>query len=587
MMVSVLFFIIISVIVVLGLTGPSSREYKIASDSILAKQDYYLAESGAEDTYYRLKNHNHVNQIETLLLGSSSATTYMNFLGNGNVDINTTGNTSNFERAVDLKISGQSTQVLDAPVETGYGGLDYLVNNASISGDVYANGSITGSGDGSTINITGSAMSSSAALTEDEFNGSGTPSYNIDFASSTSAKDISQSFQVLHSIPLSKISLYLKKVGSPSDATVTIYRDGGGYPDSSAVVASTTISASTVATTYSWIDAVFSQKQMLSIGQTYWFVIDTSVSSSNYYVIGASAGGYSSGTGYRGVLGSSWTSPVSSSTDFYFQTYLGGFTGLIQGGSGTSQITVGAPFSGISVSANSVGGIYSGGTTYCTNDLGNNSPSCISGSEPSVISLPISDTDISAWKAIAASGTVLTSDQTIYSSGGSTTAPTKILGNLSINGPLTIGGTLWVTGNLTMSTGSAKINLGSGYGSNSGVIIVDGKVTVNGYSSTVIGDSSTSGYVLIISTNNSISTSSPAIYVNNKSHTDHSMFYAPYGLIYLSGTNTKTNYASGYQVDLNNSGGSVSYSSSFASLVLQTGGSSSSGYSVSSWTETQ
>ena len=79
MMTSVIFFIVISVVVVLGLTGPAVREYRVAADSILSKQSYFLAESGVEDSYYRVKNHYTVSSVETLVLGSSSATTTLNY----------------------------------------------------------------------------------------------------------------------------------------------------------------------------------------------------------------------------------------------------------------------------------------------------------------------------------------------------------------------------------------------------------------------------------------------------------------------------------------------------------------------------
>ena len=94
MMTSVIFFVVISTVVVLGLTGPSVREYRIANDSILSKQSYFLAESGAEDAYYRLRNHYPTSPSQTLVLGSSMTTTVMNTLSGGLVDINSIGHGS-------------------------------------------------------------------------------------------------------------------------------------------------------------------------------------------------------------------------------------------------------------------------------------------------------------------------------------------------------------------------------------------------------------------------------------------------------------------------------------------------------------
>jgi len=83
-----------------------------------------------------------------------------------------------------------------------------------------------------------------------------------------------------------KISLYLKKTGSPSDLTVYILADNGGVPSKS-VVGSTTLSANGVSASYGWVDASFSTPPGLVGGLTYWLAVDAGSSSTKYWTIGS------------------------------------------------------------------------------------------------------------------------------------------------------------------------------------------------------------------------------------------------------------------------------------------------------------
>lgn len=584
MMTSVIFFVVISTIVVLGLTAPSAREYRIASDSVISKQSYFLAESGAEDAFYRLKNHYPTTSPETLVLGSSMTTTTLNSLAGGIVDIQSIGNVQNSNRAVDVHASGQSNPTFTFGALSGSGGLNLSQSNAVVDGNAYLDGPITGVYGSS---ITGSAVSaSSPVLGINQQNGTGTPSYDISFGNADASQDIAQSFQINQNSPLNKISLYLKKVGSPADATLTVYRNNPSNGPDDIPIASATISASSVGADYSWVDAVFSQQQMLSTGETYWFVVTQNISSTDYYTIGATDGGYSYGVGKIGQVGEDWTDPVSATSEYFFEIYLGGVVGLIQGVSG--NMSIGTTPSD-SVQAHSVGNVNAAGSIYCTNDLGGTEESdgvtdnpCIAQTDPSYVGFPVSDSDISGWENDASAGAGTSGDWDISLAGASTTGPEKISGNVNVHGGvLTINGTLWITGNLNI-TSNGKIKLAPGYGSNSGVVIVDGQISFSG--GWARGSGADGSYILFVSKSNSVDPASPAISAYNHG-ADTAIFYAPDGLASLSGS-TDLSAVSAYEISLS-SGSTISYNPNMSAITFLSAGATSVPYTISSWTESQ
>ena len=593
MMLAIIFFIVISVIVVLGLTGPSAREYRVANDAILSKQSYFLAESGVEDSYYRLKNNYHVSSSETMVLAGSSETTAMTFLGGGAVDIAGLGNVNSRERSVDVKISGQTRKVFSYAAQSGAGGIDLAASGATISGDAYSNGPITGIA-GSTIN--GSAVSGGVSgSTDNQFSGSGTPEYDVSFGNASASEQILQSFKVTQSAPLDKISLYIKKVGSPSDATVTIYRNNSTNVPDLTPIASSTLAASDVDTSYGWVDVVFAEKQTLSVGQIYWFVVRPSISSSDYYTIGTNLGGYINGVGKIGQYGNTPVDPISANSEYYFQLFLGGVDGLIQGGSG-GGMNIGLSDSN-TVRADSVGAVNSHGTIYCTNDLGSNTliagtasaTSCITDTVPATVGYPVSDSDIAGWEADAAAGTNIGGNVSYTSSFGSTiSTPEKINGNLSVSaGVLTIKGTIFVTGDLTVS-GSGKIRLdASTYGANSGVFVVNGRITFSG-SGYLQGSGTSGSNILLVSKSNSISITTPAISISGGGGTSSNtaVFYAPYGLVSFSGGTITIGQASGYKLKISN-GSTIAYNTGLVSVNVLSGSTASPTYDISSWNESQ
>lgn len=120
------------------------------------------------------------------------------------------------------------------------------------------------------------------------------------------------------------LELYLRKVGSPpNDLTVTIEGDSGGNPDGSAV-ATFTVTAASLATSYDWVRMNSAFKFQLLANKKYWIrLATTGGDGSNYYAwmfFDAPYGLYKKG--YLTTLqGASW---INTAGDCIFRVLFGG-----------------------------------------------------------------------------------------------------------------------------------------------------------------------------------------------------------------------------------------------------------------------
>jgi len=571
MLISVVFFLFISLAIISGLVSPTVREFKNASVNLNSKKSYFLAESGSEDAIYRIRNNLPISGSEILTLNNNSATTTITSLSGDSKQISSLGDVFSYQRKTDIILSTSTGVGFNYGVQVGQGGID-LSGSGTVNGNVYANGPITG--DSSAI-ITGTAISAnSPALTADQANGAGIPAYNVVFANTSGTQDIAQSFQVAVESPLNKIQLYIKKISTPNDATIKIVNDVNGSPGST-VLASGTLSASTVTASYGWIDVTFSSSPLLDIGATYWLVVDASTSSTKYYTIGASNGGYASGIGKIGQSGGTWNNTTPSELDYYFGIYLGGLAGLIEGNSHSqwNQLHIGT-VSG-TAQAHTVNYTNATGNIYCQVGTGNNK-SCIPQTDPTYIAFPVSDANIAQWKADAEAGGVYNGN---YSVGwaGATLGPKKIVGNLTVSGggTLTITGTLWVTGTIALN-GGGVIQLASSYGTNDGVIVADDNISISG-GGHATGSGTVGSYLMMLST----SSASNAISVSGGAGAV--IVYAPNGTINISG-GASLKEATSYKMSISG-GSSITYESGLTNNNFSSGPSGS--WSVQSWEETQ
>ena len=572
MLVSIIFFLFISLAIISGLVSPSIREFKNTNVNLNSKKSFFLAESGSEDAFYRILKSKTIGSSETITLDANSATTTITTLGNGEKQIASLGDVSTYQRQTGITLSASEGVSFNYGVQVGQGGIN-LTGSGTVNGNVYANGPITG--DGSAI-ISGTAISAnSPALAADQTNGAGVPAYNVNFGNASSTQDIAQSFQLATESPLNKIQLYIKKTSTPSDATVKIVNDANGSPGTT-ILASGTLTASSVTNIYGWINVTFTTGPLLDVSTTYWLVVDAGTSSTKYYTIGASNDGYLNGIGKIGQVGGTWNNTTPSGLDYYFGIYLGGLTGLIQGNSLSqwNQLHVGT-VSG-TAQAHTVNYTNATGNIYCQTGTGNNK-SCITQADPTYIEYPVSDANIEGWKNEAESGGTYNGNYVVgnWPTQYVTLGPKKIVGNLTVSGGgiLTVSGTLWVTGNIILS-GGGTIKLASSFGSNDGVLVADGTVTISG-GGQATGSGTAGSYIMILSTN----FGSSAITVSGGAGAV--IVYAPNGTINISG-GASLKEATGYRMSISG-GSSVTYESGLTNNNFSSGPSGS--WVVEDWGE--
>ncbi len=144
MLMSVIFFLFISLAIISGLVSPTVREFKNASINLNSKKSYFLSESGGEDALYRILKNISVGESETIILDSNSATTAIGVLL-GNKEINSLGDVGSLQRKTNITLAIGTGASFNYGIQTGPGGF-VLENSASVTGNVYSSGSILGSG---------------------------------------------------------------------------------------------------------------------------------------------------------------------------------------------------------------------------------------------------------------------------------------------------------------------------------------------------------------------------------------------------------------------------------------------------------
>lgn len=143
--------------------------------------------------------------------------------------------------------------------------------------------------------------------------------------------------------------------------------------------------------------------------------------------------------------------------------------------------------------------------------------------------LPITNEQINAWKQAAEAGGLQNGDLTIATN--TSLGPKKIGGNLTISNNiiLTMTGTLWVTGTLSVGNG-ARIRLAPSFGTNDGVLVTDGPIHIDNNMITE-GSGQPSSYLMLLSTNNGTGHHGSAIDLHNNAR--GAILYASAGEIHL------------------------------------------------------
>ncbi len=144
MLILIILFLFVSMAIVFGIINPIIKQVVISRAVVNSNQGLFIAESSIEDVLYRLKSSKQISTTETLSLNGASATAVITDIVGGK-EINSTGvKDSNF-RKVRAKAQLGTGISFHYGIQSGQGGFE-LRNSASIIGNVFSAGPITGAG---------------------------------------------------------------------------------------------------------------------------------------------------------------------------------------------------------------------------------------------------------------------------------------------------------------------------------------------------------------------------------------------------------------------------------------------------------
>ncbi len=495
---TVLFFIVISLAVLSAISIPTSNQINAARDSIRSKQSYAAADAVNDDALYRLNLGKTLPASIVLSFSNNvSASAQITTVGTQK-QILTTGS-SGFEQRSSQGVFSQGVGTsFSYGLQIGTGGVS--MDCGTINGSIYSNGDFAGT---NCTTVTGSVtVANTSDPTANQTNSTTTPDYNLKFGDTASTQDIAQAFKMSTTTKITNVDLYIKKTGTPADATVRIVSDSSGKPGTTSL-GSGTLSASLVTTSYGYVEVAISPNVTPSLNTTYWIVIDpSSSSSSNNYTVAATNGTYANGTSKIGVYGGTWNNETPSTADLYFDIYVGGHNGTIYSTSGSqyNPITIGGSAYAHQVNYAKVGGTgYCQASTYLMDSSGNTKVCDNSQDDPVQLTFPVSSGNITDWKSTIASSTnsisggwTYTGNLTINYAGTTTTSLKKVNGSLTLScntGTPATFGDIYVTGDVsaasgcTFSANTMKVdgNFTQGSGVTTlGTTKIGGKLTVSG-----------------------------------------------------------------------------------------------------------
>lgn len=511
---ALIFFLTASLAVVIGISDAVFLETRSVRNESSSKQSYFVAESGAEDVTYRIKNNQPYSAVETYTLGPGTALVTSNLGPGGMQSVKSRGDVLNTQRNLEINLNAGNEISFPYALQGGVGGID-LSGGATIQGDIYTTGSIRGCG---TCTVQGAAVAAGKSTSNlDQSNTQpAVPVQSIAFGTSNTAQDLAQSFSVSSTLSLTDLKLVLRKVGNPANATVRITTDNAGRP-SGTILASGTVSSPLVSTSYGLVDITLTASPVLTAGTTYWIVIDSNTSASNYYMIGANTN-YANGQAKIGRYGNnSWNNTTPVGLDAYFEIYIGQNQEGVTGENQWNQIPVSSAYSYEATYVNASGALY------CQIGVDNNKACDTSRADPAIEPFPVADAIIAGWKTDAETN-IHTGDY-VVGWAGDVLGPIKIEGDLYVSsgGELRIADSVWVTGSIVIN-GGARITPDTG--TKSHAVIADGTINLSGGAD--IAGNGTSQILLV-----SMSTADPALTINGGAN--DTVVFVPRGGLLISG----------------------------------------------------
>lgn len=512
----------------LFIIGGAQVYFQNSEYSYQAESATSLAEAGIDKAIASLnKTGGTYNGEAETILGDGSYSTKITTIDTASKAVESTGYLPNkdqprIKRTIKVIVSRGIGASFVYGVQVGDGGLQ-LGNSNQVTGSIYSNGSIAA---GNNNVITGDAwVAGSTQIIPDQTTDCfGSNCQDFIFGKIVNGDlrlNAAQSFKSTNSGLLNKVTLKLKKNGTPADATVRIMLDKNGKPDKNNVIAIGTLSSGLLASVYGFIEVTFTSSPSLIVDTPYWIMISTTADNNNYFSWQNDlAQGYTNGLP---VWSSDWQSgnPTWNNIfgDLSFQIFLVGGANKI---SGNNSFTVSG-----NVHANTIANLAIGKDAYYQTLTNTTVTGIKYPNSPDVPPkpFPLSDANITEWKQQAEAASVTNGDISLCSN----LHAGKIIGNVTFNSNcnITSGSPIWITGNLTINSNNS-IKLEQGFGSISGVIIADGIITL-GTNNHVDGSGTGSSVLLLVSTYDSRTTGIPAIQISNSGNVV--VLYADKGII--------------------------------------------------------
>src|SRR3989344_7139014 len=139
-----LFFIAISLIITLGVAQPLSSHINAGRAFESSNKSFLEAHSVMEEAYYRLIKSMNIGSSQTITFASSSALVTVENTATGK-KVTVTSDEKGFERKIQLDLALGTGISFHYGMQSGQGGF-LLENSSSITGNVFSNGPIIGSG---------------------------------------------------------------------------------------------------------------------------------------------------------------------------------------------------------------------------------------------------------------------------------------------------------------------------------------------------------------------------------------------------------------------------------------------------------
>lgn len=572
--------LVVSLIVVGGFTLFSLKEVNINQAFTKSIESKYISESGIEDGLYRVVTGKQLQSSETLAVGTGSTTIIVTTVG-GRKTIRSEGKRDTFRQNLETQVEVNTASVsFYYGVQVGEGGME-MESNAKVTGNLFSNGSIKGSGG---AKITGDVIVA-AGLTALPTMLWGTRDSDFLFATTSQSRDIAQSFTASSSGALQKVSVYLGKAGSPSDITARITTDKGGVPDDGDI-ASASIAASSVGITPSWIDVSFSTPPNLTSGTKYWIVLDYGANSTtNYWKWSMdSSDAYANNTGkYTADWSDKNAVWRTVGGDLDFRAWISGVSNKIDG------VTIGTATTSTAYADLFLNDTVHGSACPPTASQGGNQY-CIDNQPQSPQAMPLSDGVIQDFKDEAAAGGTISGDYDV--TGDVSLGPKKITGDLNVtsnNKVLTVTGTIYVHGNISVDNGSA-IRCAASYGSNLCIVLNDGWIHIKNNSG-FSGSGQSGSFLMLLSTSacDGLNSNPPCDTAHHNASIDlhnnvtGAIFYAAHGLLNIH-DGVGISEATAYKMHLDENA-NVTYDAGLANVNFSSG--PSGGYDVKYWKEVE